>query len=220
MNNTQYRQWACLSLLVVGLVIGCRYALDFAVTSYVNAQLNQHSGLWHFLHAYSNLGLGWPYIAGFILLFLLSRFVLRNSELTLKSLYLFATVAVSGIVCDILKYSLGRPRPQLFLHQHLSHFTFLGPHAGRVANYVSFPSGHATTAAAVAIAVALLWRAWRVPMVVFMVSIAVVRVLLLRHFVSDVVAGMALGSISSVVLYNVFYLRWRERNHFAWRLLK
>ncbi len=216
----QTKSWICLSLLAIVFILICHTMFDFAVTSYVSMNVDQQGGLHHFLHAYANVGLGWPYVVGFFLLFAVSRFKLKNDTLVLQSLYLFITVAISGLMCDILKLFFGRPRPQLYLHQHLEHFTFFGPHAGRMANYTSFPSGHATTIAAVAIAVALLWRRWRMPMLLLMLTVSAARVLLLRHFVSDVIAGMLLGGLSSFVLYQWFYLRWQTGLDNTWRLVR
>lgn len=57
----------------------------------------------------------------------------------------------------------------------------------------SFPSGHATTAAAAATALALLAPRWRALAVVLALFVGASRVLLGVHFVGDVLAGFALG---------------------------
>lgn len=58
----------------------------------------------------------------------------------------------------------------------------------------SFPSGHATTAAAAATALALLVPRWRVPAVTLALLVGASRVLLGVHFIGDVLAGFALGA--------------------------
>lgn len=214
------KSWVWLSLISIVTILICHTMFDFAVTSYVSMNVDQQGELHRFLNAYANIGLGWPYVVGFFFLFVISRFKLKNDTLTLQSLYLFLSVAISGLACDVLKLFFGRPRPQLYLHQHLVHFTFLGPHAGHMAHYASFPSGHATTIAAVAVAVAFLWQRWRMPMLLLMLSVSAARVLLLRHFVSDVIAGMLLGGLCSFVLYRCFYLRWQTLSHNRWRLVR
>lgn len=57
----------------------------------------------------------------------------------------------------------------------------------------SFPSGHATTAAAAATALALLVPRWRILAVAVALFVGASRVLLGVHFVGDVLAGFALG---------------------------
>ena len=58
----------------------------------------------------------------------------------------------------------------------------------------SFPSGHATTAAAAATALALMVPRWRALAVALAVLVGASRVLLGVHFVADVLAGFALGA--------------------------
>lgn len=59
----------------------------------------------------------------------------------------------------------------------------------------SFPSGHATTAAAAATALALLVPRWRALAVTLALLIGASRVLLGVHFVGDVLAGFVLGAV-------------------------
>ena len=58
----------------------------------------------------------------------------------------------------------------------------------------SFPSGHATTAAAAATALGLLVGRWRLLAGVLALLVAASRVLLGVHFVADVLAGLLLGA--------------------------
>src|SRR5712691_3505540 len=63
----------------------------------------------------------------------------------------------------------------------------------------SFPSGHTTTAFAVVMAVDATWPEsawWTVPLAV---SVAVSRVLLGSHYLTDVLAGVGLGTVSGLV---------------------
>jgi undecaprenyl-diphosphatase len=59
----------------------------------------------------------------------------------------------------------------------------------------SFPSGHAATAAAGALAFARIWPATAVPAWTLAVIIAVSRVALGVHFPSDVLVGFLLGAL-------------------------
>jgi undecaprenyl-diphosphatase len=63
------------------------------------------------------------------------------------------------------------------------------------------PSGHATTAFAAALAVGLVHPRLRWPLVVLAALIAISRVWLGVHYLSDVLAGAALGSAVSLTLW-------------------
>jgi undecaprenyl-diphosphatase len=59
----------------------------------------------------------------------------------------------------------------------------------------SFPSGHSITAFAVVIPFGLFYPGWMVGLLFCAVSVAASRILLGMHFLSDVVAGSALGAL-------------------------
>ena len=73
----------------------------------------------------------------------------------------------------------------------------------------SFPSGHATTAAAAATALALLVPRWRLLAVSLALLVGASRVLLGVHFVGDVLAGLALGAAIGAVV-SAIGRRWLE----------
>lgn len=65
---------------------------------------------------------------------------------------------------------------------------------GVIPESASFPSGHAATAFAAAVAVGLLYPRLRKPLLALAALIALSRVYLGVHFVTDVVVGSALGA--------------------------
>ncbi len=105
--------------------------------------------------------------------------------------YFFIAVGLSGLLAMGLKYAIGRPRPKLMESVggfDLTPFTLEAAHA-------SFPSGHATSAAAFAVAMALFVPRWRAALAVFAVVVAMSRVMIGVHFPSDVLAGMLFGGV-------------------------
>jgi membrane-associated phospholipid phosphatase len=117
--------------------------------------------------------------------------------------FLFLAVAVSNLVTEVLKYSIGRGRPFVGGEANAFHFSHF---AGNPA-YYSFPSGHATTAFALAFAVSALWPATRFAMAIYAVIIAATRLVLLAHHPSDVVAGALVGIIGAMFVRYWFAAR-------------
>jgi undecaprenyl-diphosphatase len=69
----------------------------------------------------------------------------------------------------------------------------------------SFPSGHTITAFAIAIPLAACYPAVEIPLLVVAVSIALSRIMLGMHYLSDVVAGAILGSTIGILFFHVFH---------------
>ena len=117
--------------------------------------------------------------------------------------FIFFAVAVSNLVTEVLKYCIGRGRPFVGGEANAFHFSHF---AGNPA-YYSFPSGHATTAFALALAVTAVWPQARVAMAVYALIIAASRLVLLAHHPSDVVAGAMVGIVGTVFVRYWFAAR-------------
>ena len=117
--------------------------------------------------------------------------------------FIFFAVAVSNLVTEVLKYCIGRGRPFVGGEANAFHFSHF---AGSPA-YYSFPSGHATTAFALALAVSAIWPHARVAMAIYALIIAMSRLVLLAHHPSDVVAGAMVGIVGTVFVRYWFAAR-------------
>jgi undecaprenyl-diphosphatase len=95
--------------------------------------------------------------------------------------------AFASLFTAVLKPVFGRERPYQSDGQTLFH--------GLTTQYTSFPSGHATTAFAVASVIAMRTDGWIVPTVAYTLAtlVAFDRVNDQKHFVGDVFAGAAMG---------------------------
>ena len=70
-----------------------------------------------------------------------------------QAFFLFASIAVAGLVNGLIKIVLGRPRPSQFLQGETANFLFFQFSS----KMWSFPSGHTNTAFALATALGLLF---------------------------------------------------------------
>jgi len=151
--------------------------------------------------AVQRFGLGWPWLLLSGMAFALLRWGgawqrLRPyaAAMRAKALvpgFIFVAVAASGLVVDLLKIVVGRTRPKLMFADGTYDFTWFGLGA----DHWSFPSGHAATAAAL---MAALWCLWPRPVWLYAAAaglVALSRVITGQHYLSDVVAGAAIGVV-------------------------
>jgi undecaprenyl-diphosphatase len=90
------------------------------------------------------------------------------------------------------------------------------------------PSGHATTAAAAAVAIGAVWPRARLVMWLYALLIMFSRVVVVAHHPSDVIAGAAVGVIGALIVGRYFAARglvfsardWRPYPGPSWRRLK
>jgi undecaprenyl-diphosphatase len=123
--------------------------------------------------------------------------------------YVFLSVGLSVLIGDVLKGLIGRGRP--FVGGEANPFNFAFGSWDEA--YSSLPSGHATTAFALAFAVAALWPQARTLMFGYAIVIAASRLVLLAHHPSDVVAGALTGMIGAMA---VRY--WYAARHLAFTI--
>lgn len=127
-------------------------------------------------------GLAW------ILLALVLSFATRRN-VTFSLLVVASTVWIADLVAVAVKTGVERPRPDTAVPQ-------ADPLLG--AGGWSFPSGHATTAFAGAVALTYLWRRGAPLFFLLAVAIAFSRVYVGVHYPADVLAGAALGTAVAV----------------------
>jgi membrane-associated phospholipid phosphatase len=159
---------------------------------------------------FSDLGLSTGWLIGSALLALAGFVIARRSadaaaarrwrSHALAPLFVFAAVALAGLTTDLVKALLGRLRPKLFLRDGSYGFDLLHTRA----DYVSFPSGHATTAFALAAALTLLWPRPAVAYFAVALAVAASRVLSNAHWLSDVLAGGLVGVLVTLALRGLF----------------
>ena len=111
-------------------------------------------------------------------------------QLQMAGLFIFLSVAGAGLTNNVLKILIGRARPKYFEQFGSLHFEAPGFGYG----FQSFPSGHSTTAGAMAIALTLLFPRLKGLWICIGLWIAGSRIVVGAHYPSDVVAGFAYGA--------------------------
>lgn len=112
---------------------------------------------------------------------------LRRSQLHDAAWLASLAFAGAGLVDFGLKHLVGRPRPD----SALPALSLLGP--SFIPDIDSFPSGHATSVFTVATIFAASYPRLAWPLYLLATAVALGRVYLGRHYVSDVLAGALIG---------------------------
>jgi membrane-associated phospholipid phosphatase len=201
-TENAHRGWRWF--LVVALsaaAIGLALFADAPVASWINA--STPDGLRRFMRLVSRIG-DWQghFAAGFILAAIAW---LRSSKRWLHIfLAMLIACALAGIVARVGKIAIGRPRPSTATEQ-----TWSGP--SLQAKFNAFPSGH--TASSTAFFVTFLIAAgWRVgaPFLFIPLLIAVSRMIVAAHYLSDVIGGFAVGIIAALFVAERIQIRTKE----------
>ena len=183
---------ACLMAVLLVVVV-----LFSKSTSFIWANGYHTAWLDVFFTWYTNLGDGVVAIVMAVALFFF-----KKRAVAIK---LFLAFLVSGLAAQLLKDLLHAPRPATYFnHQVYLHFIEGVTHGGNS----SFPSGHTTTAFAVATTLACCYRQKWTCLVFFVLAagVAYSRVYLGQHFVEDVLAGMVLGIATAVIIEYLYYI--------------
>lgn len=116
--------------------------------------------------------------------------------LTERAVYVFVVVAISGLLAQMMKHLVGRARPKLLETLGAYHFDAFSIKA----SLASFPSGHTTSVFALAIAMGLLLPRSRTPLLIAAAVVGLSRAVVGSHYLSDVLAGAALGIATALVV--------------------
>jgi len=117
--------------------------------------------------------------------------------------FFFVSIAFSGILVNLVKFVIGRARPDVAVSLTWPEFH---PFARRGA-YHSFPSGHANTLFAIAMALGCFFPSARKYLLAAALPLALCRVAQFKHFLSDTAGGAGLAVMTTLWLRALF-ARW------------
>lgn len=140
------------------------------------------------------------YFMVFVPAFLIVWFIVRNKTAAMKILFLVAAIAASGLTSTLIKWLAGRNRPINLFTQGGFGFNFF--EVGYELN--SFPSGHAVTVFSLATALHILFPRLGILAFVPAIAIALSRVVITSHYVSDVIGGAVAGTVCTLIVKYYF----------------
>lgn len=139
-----------------------------------------------------------------LLFWIIHRLGKGNSSFPLAivhtTVFVLLCEAVTSALIHVMKMAVGRQRPRL-----LFKYDFYGflPFSG----HDSFPSGHTQAIVACFLPVALCWPALRFPAFFIIAMVALSRVILTKHYVSDVIAAIVVTALCILWMRDWFVSR-------------
>jgi membrane-associated phospholipid phosphatase len=155
--------------------------------------LNPYHSKWLdlFVSKFTFLGDGLFVVVLAVILF----FTLKTQRL---SILILISYIVSGLLAQILKHSFNAPRPKVFFNTNAYQHFIDGV---SIANRESFPSGHTTSAFALAyiLAYSTNKKSYQIILLLLAVAAGYSRIYLGQHFLTDVLFGAFLGTFISAL---------------------
>jgi len=153
------------------------------------------TGLWYVLAA--ALLLGARILAGF------SGSTTAHDQfmnLARSAWFIIVSMAVSGVLGQIVKFCVGRYRPRYLFEEGLYGLDPFGVHMGMY----SFPSGHTQTVVAAMTALMLIYPRYNLLYILVAVLVGSSRALTTIHYPSDVIMGAYIGFAVTMGLRRLF----------------
>ncbi len=154
-------------------------------------------------------------VIGFIIFYLNNKLQIIKGEITdrLSNFFIssFFYILIVGIVTQIVKHIIGRPRPNYTNFEDVFNFKFLTLES----NFHSFPSGHSSTIFIVCFILVSVFPKLKYFFYFLASIVALSRVVVGAHFFTDIFAGAMLALILFKILNNIIenkYYRYKFSN--------
>lgn len=151
------------------------------------------------LKALSWVGLSAGYLIGLPVLALVLRYVLKNITWACRTWFVWFCIFIPDLIAVGLKTIFGRARPELLFQEQLYGFQWFKH--GHL--YHSFPSGHTTTIMGLVFGLCIIMPRYRWLFLCLGVAVGISRILLLQHYLSDVLTAAYLALIEVWIMQRV-----------------
>lgn len=189
--------------LYLAFVIALFFCVDKPVAEYLNTLDLQNN--FALLKILTQLGSFAAWLVLFLAGALYCRYVRRNRVWEERCWFMWSCMLLTSVICALLKTMLGRARPEAWFADHAWGFYGFQMKSG----YWSFPSGHTSTIMTLAFGLSILFPKHVRSFILIGLLVAVSRVLLVQHYLSDVMIAAYLS------LLEVGFLCWLARKK-AW----
>lgn len=209
------KQYTIYILTLISMIFISYFFIDKSVARYFLEHTNTYE---HIGDIISIFGESHWYIAIAIFGYLFFKFLKNNTVYANRFLFLLYINLFSGIISLLLKQLFGRIRPwglknnadeygflafqnfdMGFIEKMKYHFLTL---ADAPTTYTSFPSGHTTTVFAFFTYLSIFFPKYISIWFFGAIILASSRLLANDHFVSDIFAGILVGTLSSMFIYS------------------
>ncbi len=146
------------------------------------------------------LGKSKPTIGILVILALIFRYVLRLSQWEAKAWFLCLCTLIPSVIVLALKILFGRARPELLFSDGLYGFQWLEYSRP----FWSFPSGHTATIMGLVFGLCIVWPKQCLIFLSLGCLVMLSRIVLVQHYMSDVMVSAYLALIEVGVLQWVF----------------
>lgn len=211
-------------LLPLGAAVGAALYFDETIYTKINKFSSSHPSSISISQAFTYAGDGFTDI-GIATSFYLAGHIIKNEKALQTGMLCYQAMIHTSIICNVSKMAFSRKRPVAgygvdwqpdgvsawyFFPAYLKSFK-----GEPQSNYASFPSGHTSTAWCIATVIAKQYKntIW-VPILSYSIAtgVGISRMILNKHWSSDVLVGAALG-------YGVGHFLYKNRNNTSWVLL-
>lgn len=184
-------------IIIYWMMIGFLYFyLDPLISYFISTRSLGHFAL--FLNAISTLCKPKILLGSILLLTLIFRYVFQQRLLALKAGFVWLCTLIPSLITLALKIIFGRARPELLLEKGIYGFQWF-QHSRP---FWSFPSGHTTAIMGCVFGLCIIYPRYRWYFLVIGFMVMASRVLLLQHYLSDVLVAAYLA------LIEVWMLQW------------
>ena len=185
-----------LPIITILCILGIHY-LDIPVAYYCRSlDQNLHS-IFDFI---SRFGISTWYLGCAFILFLFFKYFYKKPLYSKQALFILSSIAIAGVLVDILKFVFGRYRPIMLFENQLYGFDFF--HIDYI--MTSFPSGHSSTITALMLALYFVYPKHKIVYIIPALFVMMSRVIIGAHFITDVVFGSYVAVITTIFIKPLF----------------